>query len=453
MTATPQNTAVYPVTIWQQYVLDEFVHPLSTDALRDRLTLANAVLFRPGIDMRRTQRAVDKLRQRHDSLRIRFDQVKGGFRALIEPPTKGNVREIDLGDQDDAAFYAEISAIAHAPMPVLNAPLAEVIVARCGSRGDVLITRVHHAITDGYGMVVLAEDLTKYLIGLPVFGKAVSHADYIARFQSALPSRAAEIDAYWETLHRDLPQTPNVGRKGKGMPTLINGLGKVEPRQIVFTASPASLRRFEERSNAANISSATAFFASHLEALCECYDLEKMVYMTSAARSDPALGTYVGDHTLDPIMPYVPMGAKNLAGATKKLNGDLYLALANLPSEAARRGTPYEASLVDRGINPRQFALYQPRPAARQNKSLLRSGFNAEYGQEIRIGPLRVTQLDVSVRHRCWAEMRFNVGSSEVNTGFTLDYDGIAYTEDEVRMLGHKTCTFLDLEPTDVVAS
>lgn len=445
--AAPAKPTIYPVTTWQQYLLDEATHPDCTDDLRDRFILSNAFLVRPKIDLRRLRRAVDKLRERHDSLRIRLCQIKGKWRAVIDPPRGETIREVDLGDLSDEDFLPSISAISNAPMPLIDAPLAEVIVAHCGMRGDVLITRVHHAITDGYGMVVLTEDLTKFLIGLPVTGKAVSHADYIKRFQSPRPSHAAKTEAFWDALHRDLPPEPNVGRKAKGIEPLSYALGKVDQRQLTCRATPDSLRSFEARAKAANLSATTLLFAAYLEAICQCYELDRLMFMVAISRSDPALDTYAGDHTLDPILPYRRFGSLRIIDAGKALADSFAEAMAHLPSDAARRGTPYQRRLIERGCNPSQFSVHQPRAMSRQDRSMFSEGFYAGVGVIQKIGPFTLEALDISVRRRRFADMRLEAGSAKVRTGFGLSYDGISYTEDEARTIVNTICQFLDLEP------
>jgi len=450
MVKASSKPSVLPITIWQQYLIDEATHPDCPDDLRDRFTLANAFLVQPRIDMRRLRRAVDKLRQRHDSLRIRLRQVKGVWRALIDPPGEDIVRQIDLGEMNAADFHSTISAIANTPMPLIDAPLAEVIVASCAGRGDVLITRVHHAVTDGHGMVVLTEDLTKLLIGIPILGQAVSHADYIARFQSPPPHRAAEIAAYWKELHRDFPLAPNVGRKAKGLEPLKFGMGKVESRELNCRATPESLRRFEAVGAAANINPDTALFAGFLEGLCQCYDLEKMMFTVTIARSDPALDTYVGDHSLDPYLPYAAGGDHGFSAAIKTLAQTLMQARAYLPHDAARRGTAYHRALAQMGCYPNQFSVYQPDAMSRQRRSIFSEGFFNKHGDVQRIGPYALTSLDVSVPSRSYSDIRLVLGSSISRTGFSIRYDGISYTETEVRLLANKICQLLDLEPTAV---
>lgn len=451
MLRSVHKAETFPVTLWQEYLLNEATHPDCTDDFRDRFIFASAYLMRPRIDVRRLRRAVINLRKRHDSLRIRFDRSDGYWQALIDPPGEDVLQQIDLGDQSDTAFQASISAISNAPLHIVDDPLAQVTVVKCGARGDVLVTRLHHAISDGFGMVLLGEEMAKLLVGIPIFGAAVSHAEYIARFQSPPPNRVAEIEAYWDEMHRDFPKAPQIGRKAKGLEPLIRGIGKVEQRQMTFHASPESLRRFETRMGAENVSATTALFAGYLESICQNYDLEKVMFMTYMSRTDGSMDTFAGAHLLNPVLAYLPGGENAFLATAKTLRDTLIRTLAHLPSDAARRGTAQDRALIDAGAYPYQFSVYQPRPMNQQRRSMFRNALSAGPGEEQRIGPLRVTSLDVSVRRRKLSDMQLDVGAANVRTGFVIHYDAISYTEQEISKIGSDMNRLLMLDQTDVI--
>jgi Condensation domain len=448
----PGRTEVHPVTWNQRYMLDQDTDPDCRDDLRNFWVLSAASLVKPRVDLRRLRRAAQKLNERHDSLRIRLDWAQNNWRALIDPPGEPQFTEIDVGDVDDATFFSEITAIANAPMPLVGGPLAELIVVHCGQRGDVIVTRVHHAITDGYGMIVLTEDLMKYLIGLPIMNRAVSHAEYISRFENPSPERAAEINAYWTELHRDFPTAPLIGRKSKKMEPLWRNVGDVIAKRITVTASRQSLAALDARSGGAGASTATAMFAGFLEGLCLCYDVEQLMFVTHVARTDPGLETYMGDHTLDPVIKYFAAGKAGMDLATRRLGTSILEAIDHLPAEAARRGTPWEDAIVAGGGYPGQFSAHQPRAMTRRDRSVFRDGLKQAHGVEQKIGPYILSTMDVSVFRRGLPDLQFSLGTESVSTGFSLKYDGIAYTETEISNLSEKICDLLELEITGVTS-
>ncbi|MEP5731697.1 MAG: condensation domain-containing protein [Sulfitobacter sp.] len=453
MTVTPSKPAVFPVTLWQQYLLEEAAHPDCLDDLRDRWIITSAYLIQPGIDLRRFKRAVEKLRARHDSLRIRFAMQQGVWRALIDPPGGDHIRLLDLPEMDDDRFLAEISAIANAAIPIVDHPVSDFVVVRSGNRGDVLIVRLHHAIIDGYGIVTLMDDLFKFLSGIPVTAKAISHSEYLTRFHSPVPSRREITEAFWKEMHQNFPPTPNVGRKAKGLEPLYQTIGVVDQRQLICSTSPHSNQQLENRAGASGISPAMLLYAGFLESLCQCYDLDQVMFTSHVSRTDTAMDTYIGDHTLDIVLPYFPAGERSFADAAEALRVNFMNGLAHLPSDAARKGTPHEIDLIKAGSYPRQFSVYQPRVASKQNKSVFRAGYTADYGQPQQIGPVTVTNLDVRVRRRRVSELQLDLGVDPAKHGFELHYDGLGYTEEEIRKLADMMCHLLELDLTKAIAS
>lgn len=448
MAGATHRVQMHRADLGQVYLLDQDADPACQDDLRQFWVLNSATLVRPRVDFRRLSRAVTKLMDRHDCLRIRFDRIKGTWMAIIDPPGTPQIRRVELGDVDDVVFQTRIKEIANAPMPLIGNRLAELVVVNCGTRGDVIISRVHHAITDGFGMVVLTEDLLKFLIGIPVTGRAVSHADYIAKFEGPPPGREAEFTAFWTDAHRDFPAAPLIGRKAKGLEPLWRATGRVEPGLLNVTASADSLARLAARAKRTGVGTATLMFAGYLESLCQCYDVDQLMFVTHVARTNPALNTYVGDHTMDPVMRYRAAGTKGLERSTRHLRDTLMSALDHLPHEAARRGTTWEDDIISAGGYPGQFSAYQPKAMSRQDRSIFSEGFNRAYGVEQRVGPYLVSSVDVSVYHRTLPEQQFSLGNDNGRNGFVLRYDAVAYDQSEMPALAERICEVLDLDLT-----
>ncbi len=453
MVAKPQKAAVHPVTTKQRFMLVRDAHPDCTDDTRANWVIATATLVRPRVDFRRLRRALQKLTERHDMLRLRFEPVKRDWVALIEPPGEVQIEQVDLGNLDDAAFRAAVTGIATAPMPLVGHPLTEMVLVKGGARGDVIVSRVHHAITDGHGMIVLTEDLFKLLIGLPILAPAISHADYIARFQDPPPGRAAEIAAFWQKMHADFPVAPSIGRKAKGLEPLVHNIGKTEPRSLSFGIDPRDFARLTDRAGANNAGIATALFSGFLEGLCQIYDEDQIMFITHVSRTDPALANYAGDHTLDPVIRYRAAGAGQMDRAMKALGGDFLAALAHLPSEAARRGNAYWQDRVAAGAYPGQFSCRQPDATRRIDRSVFSEGLKTGYGEEQRLGPYTLSKLDVSVPRRSSFDLQFRIRNDPQAPGFEMGYDGISYSAGEIRALADRVCELLELEPTAVAAA
>lgn len=442
------QSAVFPVSPAQYLCLARDEDPNCRDDTRGRWVLASATLVQPKVDLRRLQRAVDKLVARHDSLRTRFDKAGDRFQAVIDPHRTSPIREVELGPLDHGAFLARIKEIANAPLPVRGKTLAEVIVVHAADRGDVVIWRAHHAITDGYGMVVLFEDMMKLLLGLPIATKALSYGEYVSRFLSVSPDRTARIEAFWSEMHRDLPHAPNIGRKRKGLEPLWFNLGDVVGKRRLISVSSDSLNSLSNRATGANLSPTNMLFTGFLETLCQLYDTDRLAFTTLIARSDPGMNTFAGAHYFDPILPYHMAGIGGIDETAQRLRRNLMLASEHLPSDAASQATNYEKALVAADIYPRQFSVHQPRPTGRIKKSPFSRGFTSKPGTPLCMGPYTLTQLEISDYRRCRTDLRFMLREEQENPGFYLEYDGLSYDDAEISAMSVRIAEILNLEIT-----
>jgi hypothetical protein len=126
-------------------------------------------------------------------------------------------------------------------------------------------------------------------------------------------------------------------------------------------------------------------------------------------------------------------------------------AMAHLPHEAARRGTPWYERIIEAGGYPRQFSAYQPKALTRQDRSIFRDGLNRGYGQEQRVGPYWLSSVDVSIQHRPLSELQFNVGADNGRGGFGLRYDGLGYDDAEIEAMVARICDLLELDPIAMI--
>ena len=449
--AVSDRPVVCPASKWQRYVLDEVTHPDCAEAVRDECVLANAYLIQPKLDLRRFARAVDRLTQRHDSLRIQLHRIKNVWRACIDPASiKASQRivEMDIGDVDDQHFRATISELANAPMSVGGGPLVEVLVVHCGQRGDVLITRVHHAITDGFGMIVLADDLIKLLLGIPLTGSAVSHMDYLQRFQEPLPSKARKTAEFWASLYQGNAPVIDVGRRAKGLAPLDHFVTNVEHRELACQMTGTSRRALEKMAHNAGISLPTLLFTAYLEAICSCYDIERLFVWVILGRSHPALASYAGAHVFGALLPYARANKSDIASGAKAFAATIALAMEHLPSDAARYGSAYQKNLAKRGFNLTQFGVHQLEARARQRQS----AFHHEQASASRdgqpMGPFNLNPVDVSAPKppRRASELRLELPSAQSAIDFIIAFDAHGFGEEEVRQLSQSLCRCLGIE-------
>ena len=432
----PQAAHV-PLTRWQAYQIGIETDPACDESMRRVWVLGQAVRVEPGLDMRRFRRALAKLTERHDSLRLRLVQAGGDWRAVIDPPGEPLLREIDLGDMDEVDLLARIAEITYAPMPLLDAPLAETVILHCGRAGDVVILRVHHAIADGFGMVVLVEDLLKFIVGMPMLTPATSHLEYLRAFENLPPARQQAADAFWEEMHRDLAPPGPCGRKGRGLEPLWRSVGDYEigVRDVALTS--AGRARLASRADRSGVGQSSLLFTAFLEAACAQFGQDRITFATLVGRIDQRLATYIGHATHVPVLPYHARGADRFEASASDLAATLLSCMDHLPHEAASRGGPWRDRLLARGIFPEQFQLREAGANARMRRSL----FGKSLGQPFQhLGPYRLTPVPYEAQYRTTAELTMVVEDPQGKGGFHFEYDGHAYSAAEIEALSDRIC-------------
>lgn len=444
-------TSIHPVTIMQRNRLNIAATPGCPEDLISRWNLSHAVLVSPRIDVRRLERGMRTLFERHDTLRMRFQWIRGDWRAVIEPPSRPRLRQVDLGDQDDADFRASIANIANAHIPLVDSPLAEVVLAHCGARGDVVIMRAHSSVSDGYGMVVMGEDLMKAAIGLPMTAPAVSHAEYLAKYEHPQGDHARKVDAYWQEALRDFPKAPNIGRKAKGLPRIWETIeSRADTRAIRARTRPRDQKRLETRAKTAGATVTSTLFAGFLQATCRQYDLSEMGFSTWAARVEPDLAGAICDHTLGPLFKFRTHAEQSIDEATAMVHSDMLDALHHLPADAARPGSESDRRLIEAGAHPRQFTVYRRLPETPINRSVFNRDLMTRSGDSRSVGGVSFSQVPVRREHPIFCEVEFEAPGPQDKPGFVLRYDANGFDEDEMMALSTRICDLLQIEPLEL---
>src|SRR5262249_59982376 len=124
-------------------------------------------------------------------LRTTFGEIDGRPRQRIHPPLAVEVPLIDLtasaDPEDDVRRRASIEAAR--PFALDRLPLFRLTLFRLGADRHVLFFNLHHVITDGWSMRVLAEELFAIYRaggGARVPAPAIQYRDYAAWEQEEL---------------------------------------------------------------------------------------------------------------------------------------------------------------------------------------------------------------------------------------------------------------------------
>ncbi|AZM56921.1 non-ribosomal peptide synthetase [Streptomyces sp. WAC 01529] len=192
--ADPDTPA--PLSYAQQrlWFLDRF-EPGSTE-----FTTLSVLRLRGPLDDAALRTALDGLVARHEALRTTFAEHDGQARQIVHPLRAVELPVTDLPDGD--ALDVLVDRVAATPFDLAAGPLLRAHLARFAPDEHVLVLAVHHIVTDGWSVGVLARDLGELYAAaledrrprLPAL--PVRYADYAA-WQRSRADRAETELAYW----------------------------------------------------------------------------------------------------------------------------------------------------------------------------------------------------------------------------------------------------------------
>ncbi|MGH8080190.1 MAG: condensation domain-containing protein, partial [Lysobacter sp.] len=172
--------------------------------------MAGGLRLHGPLDVQALQAALDRIAQRHESLRTRFELVDGQPAQRIAPNGRFALLHQDLSEAvDSAADVAHWSRIeVESPFDLVNGPLARGRLLRVAEQEHVLLLTVHHIVSDGWSMGVLVQELSALYRAYAVDGVSpqtdplpalpVQYADY-ALWQRQWLSGEVQLrqQAYW----------------------------------------------------------------------------------------------------------------------------------------------------------------------------------------------------------------------------------------------------------------
>ncbi|HEU5476173.1 MAG TPA: non-ribosomal peptide synthase/polyketide synthase [Actinophytocola sp.] len=156
-----------------------------------------AVRLRGELSVDALGRALSSLVARHESLRTTFVSVDGRPRQLVHPPYELAVAVVEVPGEAELRRLIEDDTTR--PFELGRGPLVRVMVARLAADEHALVLSMHHIITDGWSMGVLAEELSLLYDGpgeLPAL--PIQYADFAVWQRERLADDAMrEQIEYW----------------------------------------------------------------------------------------------------------------------------------------------------------------------------------------------------------------------------------------------------------------
>lgn len=163
-----------------------FIQQLEPDNVAYNIALALRLTGRLNIPT--LERAFNEILRRHEILRTTFKTTESQPVQVISPPWQVNLRVVDLSPLDEVTRSSEIALHrkheVETSFDMVQGPLWRAKVLRLDPEEHIVLFTAHHAISDGWSMVVLVQEMAQlyqaFLAGRPspLPELLVQYADY-----------------------------------------------------------------------------------------------------------------------------------------------------------------------------------------------------------------------------------------------------------------------------------
>ncbi len=383
-----------PLSPYQNHLIEELANPNTSNALQDYNILRWAFLVKPKADERRMRRAFDKLTQRHDSLRLRIVKNGNDYKAEIQPKHPIGLIVEDLGEMSREDLVQAVQERASKPLSIFSDALFEMRLLRFGKSGDVMLTRVQHAICDAYSIVLIIEEFLKFIINLPVLKDPASHLKFV---QSRLRDRNLNEDkntAFWNKQMLPLGSKPNIGRSAKGLAPLHPGnIGPtIGIRDILLDDE---MKTVTAHASSTRLTTFNYLYAAFGDALCQIANVDECMICNVVGRNDTALSAFVGAEMQLLTLKYEYQPNFSLDEKARYVAKLIQGGIEHLPTKAFRPGQKIHDALEESGRTLKQFFVHVPQSPARMKSSPFAKAFSNALSSKLKVGFFEVEFLDV----------------------------------------------------------
>ncbi len=153
------NAALAPAGFSQQRLW--FLHELEGGS--SHYNVVDYQFMEQGVDIDAMQQAVQRLTERHHSLRSTFFELEGTVYQRVNAVSPLEITTIDLNpstrERWHRAVNQHITEIDHQVFDLQRGPLLNVTVIRSPDYGHYLVLNVHHIVSDGWSQKILRDEL------------------------------------------------------------------------------------------------------------------------------------------------------------------------------------------------------------------------------------------------------------------------------------------------------
>jgi amino acid adenylation domain-containing protein len=231
----PKEVTEYPLSYGQRSLW--FLYQLAP--LSGAYNVASAVRIRSALHIGAIRSTLQKIVDRHDSLRTTFLLREGEPLQRVHDKLDISLHEIDASFWSDEAINEYLVEEAHLPFNLEHGPLLRVRLLTRSPQDHVLLAVAHHIVVDLWSMGVLLHELGLFYraetdsTATPLDSLPVRYADYVYRQRRFLESQEGErLWSYWQSrlagdlgmlnLPTDRPRPPQQTFCGGSEPIRLN---------------------------------------------------------------------------------------------------------------------------------------------------------------------------------------------------------------------------------------
>ena len=251
-----------------------FIQQLEPDSIAYNIPLTLRLSGR--LDLATLEKSLNEILRRHEILRTTFKSIDSEPVQFISPPSLVRLEVVDLSQFDEVAKSSEVARYrqheVESCFDMVQGPLWRTRVLRLDEQQHIVLFTMHHAISDGWSMIVLIQEMAEiyqaFLAGRPspLPELPVQYADYAVWQREWLQGDvlAGQVE-YWRRrlagapprleLPTDRPHTQNRTTAGAlheftfapEVAARLEEIGRLEkatPFMVLLAALAALLSRF-----------------------------------------------------------------------------------------------------------------------------------------------------------------------------------------------------------------
>ncbi|OAB29610.1 hypothetical protein PMSD_21425 [Paenibacillus macquariensis subsp. defensor] len=191
-TAIPptEKCETYPVSSAQQRIY--LLHQL--DTTHAAYNMPNVLLLEGKLDRQRLEHTFTHLVERHASLRTSFELSDGELVQRIHSQVDFNVTFVEAGEHEVPALISQFIR----PFDLASAPLYRVSVICVGKDRHILLTDIHHIVSDGVSLQILEQEFYQYYRDDSLPEQRLAYIDYAVWQQNQQNSKEWQAqETFW----------------------------------------------------------------------------------------------------------------------------------------------------------------------------------------------------------------------------------------------------------------